>query len=118
LDSIEREPNFDKVTKLPYGVRAHPTENDGYGKYPESRTTAGEAIGSRGGDAVPDAAKEAAKKEKAEEAVRQALTQAGSSTAAQTAEAVGERVSDAYADPAHHAEQKPSEKRAELLTKP
>ena len=28
IDSIEREPNFDKVTKLPYGVRAHPTEND------------------------------------------------------------------------------------------
>ena len=41
-------------------------------KKPESRTTAGEAIGSRG-DAVSDAAKEAAKKaEKAEEAVRQA----------------------------------------------
>jgi hypothetical protein len=31
-------------------------------KKKESRTTAGEVIGSRGGDAVPDAAKEAAKK--------------------------------------------------------
>ena len=42
-------------------------------KKKESRTTAGEVIGSRGGDAVPDAAKEAAKKaEKAKEAVRQA----------------------------------------------
>jgi hypothetical protein len=28
IDSIEREPNFDKVTRLPYGMRAHPTEND------------------------------------------------------------------------------------------
>ena len=74
-------------------------------KKPESRTTAGEAIGLRGGDAVPDEAKKAP--EKAENAVRQAATQAGSSTAAKTAEAVGERVSDAYADPAHHAAQKP-----------
>jgi hypothetical protein len=59
------------VTKLPYGVRAQPTENDDMDeKKPESRTTAGEAIGSRG-VAVSDAAKEAAKKaEKAEEAVR------------------------------------------------
>jgi ElaB/YqjD/DUF883 family membrane-anchored ribosome-binding protein len=105
LDSVEREPNFDKV-KLAYGVRAHPTENDDMDeKKPESRTTAGEAIGSRGGDVVPDAANKAT--EKAEEAVRQAPTQAGSSTAAKTAEAVGERVSDAYEDPAHHAAQKP-----------
>jgi hypothetical protein len=82
-----------------------PANDDGRQK-PESRTTAAEAIGSRGEDAVPDAAKEAAEKapDKPEEAARQAPTHAGSSTAAKTAEAVGERVSDAYADPANHAE--------------
>jgi hypothetical protein len=55
--------------------KSPPDENDDMDeKKPESRTIAGEAIGSGGGDAVPDAAKESAKKapEKAEEAVRQA----------------------------------------------
>jgi hypothetical protein len=68
-------------------------------KKPESRTTATEGIGSRGGDAVPDAVKEAAQKapEKAEETVG----------LAKTGEAVGESVSDAYADPAHHSSDKP-----------